>query len=316
MNIIQVQYSTIKEIFELAPAYYVATSDGYTIYSVTDEFFVETSISSEDDVEDYEDNYKAGHTSVASRDDAQLLGYKQNYKTLVSPKQNDGTPVVLPCLFPTGVFLYVTGSGDGESVRGAGTKLIFKRDTAGDTVKYVNFLDAVYEADAIVQFTGADVKDDESDGDYLEVAIVAPATEVTPNGGNTGNCNVVNHVIVPATGNGAYDVVLANAIPVPVENPSVSNGYWDLSVVLVGKGAITPNLTGSGRYHLLDIEMPLIRHGNQCWLLGSSNVEVSIPAIEAKAILPQWKGKFTVHNHGHSGLKVAVTLKLARAKTL
>jgi len=236
--------------------------------------------------------------------------------TLSSPSTSDGTPVFLPCLFPSGVYLYVTGAGDGEAVRGAGTKLLFKCDTVGDTVKYVNFLDACYEADAIVQFTGADIKDDESDGDYLLVEVIAPATVVTPNGGNIGNCNVVNHVIVPAAGNGAYDVVLANAVPVPVENPDDPNGYWDLSVVMVGKGTITPNLAGMGRYHLLDIDVPLIRHGNQCWMLGSNNIVISMPAIEAKTILPQWRGKFTVHNYGHSGLKVTVTLKLARAKTI
>ena len=235
--------------------------------------------------------------------------------TLASPSTADGTPVFLPCLFPSGVYLYVTSAGDGESTRGAGDLLVFKSDTEEDVVKYVQFLDACYEADAIIQFIGGDT--DGTDADYVEVEVVAPATVVEPNVGNTGNCNVVNHVIVPAAGNGAYDVDLEEAVPVPAKDSEGNpNGYWNLSVIMIGKGTITPNVGGVGSYHLLDVETKLIRHGNKCILLGSNNIEVSMPVVEPKVLLPQWKGKITVHNYGHTGLKVAVTLKLARVLTV
>ena len=51
--------------------------------------------------------------------------------------------------------------------------------------------------------------------DTFHARFVFPATPVVPNGGGTGNCNVTNGVITPANGDGAYDVDLAAAVPVP-----------------------------------------------------------------------------------------------------
>ena len=236
---------------------------------------------------------------------------------LSSPSTADGTPVFLPCAFPSGIFLYVSSAGDDitNQVRGAGALLVFKSETEEDIVKYAQFMDPAYEADAIVQYSGADHNGTNSD--YLTIEVIAPASVVVANGTNTGNCNVVNHVIVPAAGDGAYDINLETAaIPVPAKDAEDKpNGYWDYAFTFIGKGAITPNVGGTGGYHLLDVEQTLLRHGNKCVLLGAGNICVSMLPIEPKAVLPHWKGKVTVHNYGHTGLKVAVTLKVGRKVT-
>ena len=236
---------------------------------------------------------------------------------LSSPTTLEGAPIFLPCSFPSSIYLYVSSAGDNieGQARGAGSLLIFKSETEESVVKYAQFMDPVYEADAIIQYSGADQNG--TDSDYLMVEVIAPTSTVTPNGTNTGNCNVVSHVIVPAAGNGAYDIDLeTGAIPIPAKDAEGNlNGYWDYAFTRTGKGAVTPNVGGVGGYHLLDVEQLLLKHGNRCALLGSGNFNISMLPIEPKALLPHWKGKFTVHNYGHTGLKVSVILKIGRAAT-
>jgi hypothetical protein len=243
-----------------------------------------------------------------------------------SPETSDGKPIFLNCIFPGGVYYYLTGAGDSSSERGAGDELLFSSEESGDTVKEVHFLDWAYEADAIVQFTGAAL------GDYLIVDIVSPASPVTVNGTNTGNCNLVDappcpgipagsHIIVPANGNGTHDVDLATANIVPshdddADNDDPPNGYWNWSDPKTGRGTITANYLGTGEYHLVDAEVHLVRHGNKCWLLGSGTIDVSMPGVKPKRVLPHWLGRLTLHNSGHTGLKLAVTLKMAREVTV
>lgn len=239
---------------------------------------------------------------------------------LDSPETWDGKPIIQTTILPQGSNIYLSGTGDGETLRGGGDLIALSKDVSGDATMDVGFVDTVIVLDAVITFEGGQIND------YLSVEVVVPATPVTLNETNTGNCNLVDcpacpgvpvgaHIIVPAAGNGAYDVDLDDANPVPSHTDFDNNpiGFFDWSDPYYGKGEVTITGTQTGQYHLLDQEVKLLNYGNKCPLLGSHILSLSeIYAISPKQLLPHWKGRFTMHNGGHSGLKCVVCLKLAR----
>ena len=129
-----------------------------------------------------------------------------------APRTSDGRAIVLSSLFPSNVFFYINGAGDGVATRGNGTQFNASRSTNGDTIVEWQYLDWIYASGGGLYWQNGQV------GDYADMLISAPASVVTPNGGGTGNCNLVpvtgGNLIVPAPGNGAYDVDLATAVPI------------------------------------------------------------------------------------------------------
>jgi hypothetical protein len=236
--------------------------------------------------------------------------------TLATPQTSDGKPIFQPSMFPGGVYLYITGAGDGTA-RGNGSPFAVSSDAVGESTVEFSFNDWVYLASGGLMWQGAGF------GDWVNFDFFSPSSPVTPNGSNTGNCNLVDPgvgaaiLIVPANGNGAYDVNLAQASPVPAYGPNDTlNGYWDWSEPTTGRGTIqasaTPGLAG---WHLFAVQIPLVRFANRLHLLGSGAMVMNPPAIKSKKMLPHWKGKVTLHNEGHVGLKVAWYLATARAQT-
>jgi len=230
------------------------------------------------------------------------------------PTTSDGKQIMLPNLFPGGVTLYYAGSGDhATNGRGEGT-LFQKGSTAQEdaTVEW-QFNDWVYVAGADVVYSGAVL------GDWLTLEVFAPATSVAVNESNEGDCNVVDGVIVPAAGNGGYDVTLATAVPVPafVEESDSPTGYWDWDEPNEGKGTITASATpGSARWHLIAANLYLARFACKKPMLGTTFENIVVPAIKPKKILPQWKWKLTMHNSTTKSLDLGWTLVTARSTTL
>lgn len=238
----------------------------------------------------------------------------------VAPKTSDGKPIFLPNLFPGPVQLYIAGSGDhATNGRGMGQAFVASSDVEGDTVVEWGFNDWLYLAGGGIQ-----VKDGEI-GDYVEMTAYCPATPVTPNGSNTGNCNLVDPgvgsaiLIVPAAGDGAYDVDLAQANLVPAhETYDESNpaGYWEWTAPEVGKGTITAGDEPSKEFwHLFAVDIQLAKFVAKLPLMGTFMADITVPAVKPKKILPHWKMKVTLHNGGHTGLKLAWYLVTARKKT-
>ena len=217
------------------------------------------------------------------------------------PIQSDGSPYFSPCMFPTGVYLYITGADDSE--------VPFKAESeaAGDVSQDFSFNDWVLIAGGGMIFQGAAI------GDSATVVVFCPATPVVLNPSNTGNCNVVSGVIVPAAGNGAYDVNLANVNPVLTP---LHDGYWDWNFPITGKGTVVPGVPGAAGAHLIAADYSLIRFVNKAPMLGSGSLDFTIPAIEPKICLPHWKIRVTLHNGGHTGLKAVWHLTTARVKTI
>jgi len=263
---------------------------------------------------------EAGYTQ--EQNDADKADFEDHYEDLcnwaVTPKGTDGTPATLPCLFPTGVYLYLAGSGDSDVARGAGTPFALSSDAVGDTTLEWSYLDWVLIAGGGMSFKGAEA------GDYATMEVYAPATPVVPNAGGTGNCNLVDPgvgaaiLIVPAAGNGAFDVDLAAAVPVPAWNPvtGVCSGFFEWDKPNTGKGTISIGVPQASHFNLFAIDIPLIRFANKLPLLGEGVLDFNIPAVEPKVIMPHWKGKVTLHNSGHAGLHGAWYMTTARMQTV
>jgi hypothetical protein len=232
------------------------------------------------------------------------------------PMTSDGKPIFQPSMFPGGVFLYVTGAGD-TTVRGNGQAFAVESEAAGEVATEFNFKDWVYLASGGLMWQGAQF------GDWVNFEFYAPATVVTPNGTQTGNCNLVDPgigaaiLIVPANGDGSYDVDLSQAKPVPAYGADgASNGYWEWTEPDVGSGAVSVSPSpGAGGWHLYAAAIPLVKFINRLHLLGAGAMDMNPPAIKSKKMLPHWKGKVTLHNEGHTGLKVAWYLATARVQT-
>lgn len=222
------------------------------------------------------------------------------------PRQTDGSPFVSPCMFPSGVYLYIAGAADGEGV-GNGIEFKTSSETEGNTLVEFSFLDWILIAGGAILSNGAQF------GDWASMEVYCPATPVTPNGGGTGNCNVVDGVIVPAAGDGAYDVNLGQANPVLTP---LRDGFWEWDFPNTGKGNVTLGNPGEAGSHLIAADYPLARFINKVPIFCSSHLEFTIPAIEPKIMLPHWKGKVTVHNAGHAGLKVGWYVTAARVRTI
>lgn len=288
-------------------AWYVFACDGPAIHEAR---ILKTDPASEDQTD-----FETAFSSLTGRNVTPVLDYVN--KNTVSPRTSDGKPIYLPNLFPGGVTLYISGSGDGAGY-GNGNNLQVSRDTAGSSTVEFGFNDWVYIAGGGCQWKDAAI------GDYLSLEAFAPASTVTPNGGGTGNCNLVDPglgaavLIVPAAGNGAYDVDLANAVPIPAfdEETGAAAGYWDWSEPDTGKGSITPSAGGS-KWHLFAVSIDLGRFVNRYLILGAGAMDITVPAIKPKKILPHWRFRFIVHNEGGNHTVQAVAnVTIARMKTL
>lgn len=222
------------------------------------------------------------------------------------PRQQDGSPYVSPCMFPSGVYLYITGADDDAAV-GDGAQFILSSEEEGNTSFEFSFLDWILVAGGALLPDGAQI------GDWASMEIFCPATPVVPNGGGTGNCNVVEGIIVPAAGDGAYDLDLGTANPVLTP---LKDGYWNWDFPNTGKGNVTMGNPGNAGAHLIAADYPLARFVNKVPLLAGTHLEFTIPAIEPKIMLPHWKGKVTLHNAGHTGLKIGWYITSARVRTV
>lgn len=208
---------------------------------------------------------------VVSEDDAQALIIGQVVKSTPRDPQ-DGKQVVVVSPATEGWNTWLMGAGDDlaptppATGRGEGTPFCLEftlqevLDAAPDpAVKVLDFAfsEELEIHDGQVCWSQPGVQWDHTDSFSLGVHI--PATTVTPNVTTEGNCHVVDaqgnpgapdathYIIVPAAGDGTYDVDLAQAIPVPAQG----GGFWDCSY---DGGIITPSaLTGAAEFHLLTV---------------------------------------------------------------
>lgn len=182
---------------------------------------------------------------------------------LDAPREPDGKPVIVTSPAPEGMLTFFTGRGDEpvptppETGRGNGAKIKLTFATS-DTYPADKEAEWSYNESTWVhdgEVTWRDAVNCNAD-DHFSVALKMPATVVTPNGGTTGNCNLVPigggaNLIVPAAGDGTHDVDLEAAVPVP--SPYDPNGYWDVDE---RAGTLTPSTKpGKASWNLLTMQV-------------------------------------------------------------
>lgn len=261
-------------------------------------------------------------TIVANHDGEPIPGSLPTVQLAIpstSGGPTEGRPIFQPSNFPGGVYLYIPGAGDHRTLgRGKGQTFGLESDAAGDSSIDFQFNDWVYASGGGVVYQGGQF------GDYADFAFVAPATPVVPNAGGTGNVRLVppqagypSILIVPSPGTGTHDADLTQACPVPAMDANGNGiGYWDWSEPDTGLGTVSFGANpGKSSWYLFAIEMTLVKFVNRMPLMGDKALDFNTPPIKSKKILPHWKGRVTLHNTGHTGLKAAFWLYTARAQT-
>jgi hypothetical protein len=88
---LQVSYTTIKTLLGNIPSYYLQQGTGdYDLFAVGSEVFISSRLTSQQDITDFQTHYIQLCTSVASPDDALVLGLVANKVPLVQPRTQDG----------------------------------------------------------------------------------------------------------------------------------------------------------------------------------------------------------------------------------
>lgn len=229
------------------------------------------------------------------------------------PLTSDGRLVILPNFFPETMQVCFPGAGD-DPVLGIGQGTMFQHqsndDGYGPTTHTItwNFNDWLYLSGGHIVYQGAVF------GDTISYNVRAPATSVSTVSG-TGNASVVGGVMITPGVNTNTEVNLSTAVPVP----SLTNtGYWNWTPAsnALGAGAITPNLTGTGAYNLYTIPLTLGNFVINYSLMGSNYIDLTVPALLPKKVLPQWVHEVQVNNSGHDGLQVIWALTVSRTTTV
>ena len=240
-----------------------------------------------------------------------LTNYMPNGNASTIPRSADGRPNTLPTLFSANVQMTIIGAGDDPTLgNGMGTPFTQTSDDGYLTEHTVTWghNDYLYLAGGQIIYANAVV------GDYIDYWIYAPATTVTTVSG-TGNVNLVGPgsvLIVPGV-NTNNSVDLTQAVPVP---NLTGTGFWDWSAPStgVGKGTIVPNAIQRGAYDLYTVQLNLTHPVTKYQMNGSNAIDLVIPALIPRKVLPQWMHMVIITNSGHVGLQVTWVLTVARTK--
>lgn len=214
--------------------------------------------------------------------------------SLDSPREVDKKPVMVNSPATEGTFTWLSSRGDDlsptppASGRGTGNQA-FLSFSAPDTKEVeLQFCEPVELHDGHVSWKG-----EWGFEDSWGLSVRMPATVATPNVGNTGNCNLVDtgygfNIVVPAAGDGAYDIDLDQAVPIPDGYNSKTGqgaGYWN--VEQYWSEEITPNVAGQGAFNLYDAALEMFFCKNMdC---GNPLGIWDLDAYKAEWVSKKWK---------------------------
>jgi hypothetical protein len=253
--------------------------------------------------------YAIEATYAQAQNDADLAEYDSGaieFNRAVEQKNYDGRVITQPVTLGSGQWHFWHGEGDdpGAGTVGGGQAFEATQSTAGDNPVTWVYRDPVWIAGGSFRYQGAEM------GDHVSFVIYAPATGITPSaGGNTGNCNLHSSgILLPAAGDGAYDVDLATANPVPTSDFAPYTGFWNytLPTDMKGRGTITPGAPGQSKYHLIPADIPLDQFVHKERLLGTGESFYEPQNINVSLCLPGWQFTCTLHNANGSHTVEAV----------
>jgi hypothetical protein len=218
-----------------------------------------------------------------------------------SPREQDKKPVMVNSPATEGTFTWLTSRGDDlnptppASGRGEGTQLMLSFTEPDIKEVEAQFCEPVELHDGHISWRPAG---DWGFEDSWSISVRMPATVATENQGNTGNCNLVPtglgfNIIVPAAGDGAYDIDFNQAVPIPDGYNSKTGtgaGYWN--VVQHWSEDFIPNGEGKGEFNLYDIQLEMFFCKNMdC---GNPLGIWDLDAYKAEWISKKWKLCFKV----------------------
>jgi hypothetical protein len=201
------------------------------------------------------------------------------------PRDYDGRDKIQPVTAALGQWHTWHGAGDSATEVGEGA-FFGKAHAASGWCTPIEwgYRDPIWISGGKLKYIGAAL------GDLVDFVIYAPATPTVANGGNTGNCHLVYGVLVPAAGNGAWDVDLSTAVVVPTQTGT--GGYWDYTMPtnMTGRGTTTAAATpGQGAYHLVPARVDLVRFVVNEALLGDGESFYEPENPNPSACLPHWR---------------------------
>ena len=204
----------------------------------------------------------------------------------------DGKPMVASSPATPGWSSWITSAGDDKGppiVRGGGPLLQLSWDGVeprGTKSMEIQFAEPVQMHDGGANFDPVQW----GPQDEINWTMALDATATTSSGGGTGNCNKIAigggaHLIVPAAGNGAFNVDLAAAIPVPSTDANgEGTGYWDSNY---DTGVTTPGTPGKALFNLYDFPLSL---GSVVRVhFHNAQGEFQLPAYGVMWIHPNWR---------------------------
>ena len=261
MKQLDVSYSVWEQVIQTNDWSHYHLMDGYrsaTIWTGTQDYIYKSNIDA-DDYGDWQIGFGSSSTIVTKEDDAIALilnlGSPTTITTLDCPTENDGRPVMVVAPFSTGLYMWVTSYGDdlNTNEKAEGQHFHIHFDDYGEGNIELEFLTPFELHDGQVTWRPLD---NWNFDDKWSFHINMPATEVTPNGTGTGNCNLYpiglnKNLIIPAydsqkNPNGWHNIDLDQAVPIPSGN----SGYYECDRLT---GEVTVSSTpGQGGYYLLD----------------------------------------------------------------
>jgi hypothetical protein len=221
----------------------------------------------------------------------------------------DGKVSMSPFPAPEGFNTWLAGRGDDpnpagyDSGRGDGQPLMVTFSDQESGTKYIDvrFTETIALHDGEVNWTP---KEEWGKNDEFGVGVFFPATPTEAAPGSDGNCNKVpipgGNMIIPAAGDGAYNVDLSSAsvhgafgtvVPIPANGSLEMGGFWAMDI----QTSIVSPIVGDEKkkFALLDFSPPI------GWLIKR------IPTISSRAIFeldvyrvevfhPNWRLRFSV----------------------
>jgi len=289
---------------------YVVGVDGYCVFSFDQNIAYKTQLvfSTMSTGYQFDPDYSQTQNDLDTTDF--LTNYMSTANSSIIPRSSDGRLNTLPTLFPSTVQMTIIGAGDDPTLgNGKGTPFYYTSDDGYTTTTTITWQhnDYLYLAGGQISYSGAII------GDMIDYFINAPATTVTTVSG-TGNVNLTgpgNVLIIPGA-NTNSSVNLATAVPVP---NLTGTGFWDWANAAngIGYGTITANPGRQGWYDLYTIPIPLSHPVTSLQMFGNRSLDLVIPALIPRKVLPQWQHEVIVTNSGHTGLDIGWILTIARA---
>jgi hypothetical protein len=222
----------------------------------------------------------------------------------------------LPNIFPGDVILVFAGASDSPTARCGGPCFELQRVGHGSESFTISMNDGVFLAGGHLSWEGGGL------GSRVEFSLHAPAsTTKAPSTPGAGNCNRVPtglgfDLIVPAAGNGQFDLDVGIPVPVSDDETSAQNGFWTHSEPWCGRGQLAPGIPRQSKYGLFSVPLKLATFAKIPLTMESGFRDFLVSSIKPKWILPEWEMRVEIFNaDAQKTLTVCWDLTMARRRS-